>query len=382
MAENISILGSTGSIGTQTLDVVRLHNKLSVKALSAYGNIDLLEKQIREFKPELAAVVEESKYNDLKTRVADTSTKVVCGFDGLCECAAVNSTDTVVTSVVGMIGLVPTLIAIEAGKNIALANKETLVAGGELVMKAAKEKGINIYPVDSEHSAIFQCLQASGRKENLKKIILTASGGPFFGKSKEFLENVSVEMALNHPNWSMGKKVTIDSATMMNKGLEFIEAKWLFDMEPENIDILVHKQSIVHSLIEFKDNSVLAQLGVPDMRIPIQYALTYPDREISPVEELDLAEICNLSFYKPDYEVFECIDICRQAIKMGGLHPAAANSANEQAVKLFLDRRIKFNDIPVLVRKAMENAKDKKDITVDDIFETQKLSEQFVLDNI
>ena len=382
MAENISILGSTGSIGTQTLDVVRLHNKFSVKALSAYGNIDLLEKQIREFKPELAAVVEESKYNDLKTRVADTSTKVVCGFDGLCECAAVNSADTVVTSVVGMIGLVPTLIAIEAGKNIALANKETLVAGGELVMKAAKEKGINIYPVDSEHSAIFQCLQAAGRKENLKKIILTASGGPFFGKSKEFLENVSVEMALNHPNWSMGKKVTIDSATMMNKGLEFIEAKWLFDMEPENIDILVHKQSIVHSLIEFKDNSVLAQLGVPDMRIPIQYALTYPDREISPVEELDLAEICNISLYKPDYEVFECIDICRQAIKMGGLHPAAANSANEQAVKLFLDRRIKFNDIPVLVRKAMENAKDKKDITVDDIFETQKLSEQFVLDNI
>lgn len=383
MAKNISILGSTGSIGTQTLDVIRLHSdKFCVSALTAYGNTELLEQQTREFKPNIICICDTDKFSELKLRVADLPVKVVCGFDGLCECATETQADTVLTSVVGMIGLIPTLKAIEAGKNIALANKETLVAGGELVMRAAKKKGVNIYPVDSEHSAIFQCLQACGKKKDLKRIILTASGGPFFGKDRQFLENVTVAQALNHPNWSMGKKVTIDSATMMNKGLEFIEAKWLFDMEPKDIDILVHRESIVHSLIEFQDNSVLAQLGEPDMRIPIQYALTYPDRFVSPVKQLDLSELCTLTFYKPDYDTFKCINICKDAITKGGLHPVAANSANEEAVKLFLEEKIKFNDIPILVRSAMESAQEKADITVQDIFETERKSRELVRNSL
>ena len=381
MTHKLSILGSTGSIGTQALDVVRMRG-MKITALCAYKNTDLLEKQAREFGPNLVAVYDENCYQDLKMRLADTSVKVEAGFDGLCACATENECDTVLTSVVGMIGLVPTLKAIEAGKNIALANKETLVAGGELVMRAAKQKGIHIYPVDSEHSAIFQCLQSSPRESALKRIILTASGGPFFGKSAKELEAVTKEQALNHPNWSMGQKVTIDSATMMNKGLEFIEAKWLFDLTPEQIDIVVHRESIVHSMIEFQDNSIIAQMGVPDMRIPIQYALTYPERYPSPVSQLSFKDYSKLTFFEPDYNTFKCINICRDAIKKGGVYPAAANGANEAAVSLFLNDKIRFYEIPFVVREAMEKAPQIKDISLDDIFEADKTARNYVLEHI
>ena len=381
MTHKLSILGSTGSIGTQALDVVRMRG-MKITALCAYKNTDLLEKQAREFQSNLVSVYDETLYQDLKTRLADTSVKVEAGFDGLCSCATENECDTVLTSVVGMIGLVPTLKAIESGKNIALANKETLVAGGELVMRAAKQKGIHIYPVDSEHSAIFQCLQSSPRESALKRIILTASGGPFFGKSAKELEAVTKDQALNHPNWSMGQKVTIDSATMMNKGLEFIEAKWLFDLTPEQIDIVVHRESIVHSMIEFQDNSIIAQMGVPDMRIPIQYALTYPERYPSPVSQLSFSDYSKLTFFEPDYNTFKCINICRDAIKKGGVYPAAANGANEAAVSLFLNDKIRFYEIPFVVREAMEKASQIKDISLDDIFEADKTARNYVLEHI
>ena len=381
MTHKLSILGSTGSIGTQALDVVRMRG-MSITALCANKNTDLLEKQAREFCPNLVSVYDENKYNDLKTRLADTSIKLEAGFDGLCACATENECDTVLTSVVGMIGLVPTIKAIEAGKNIALANKETLVAGGELVMRAAKQKGINIFPVDSEHSAIFQCLQSSPRESALKRIILTASGGPFFGKTADELKAVTKEQALNHPNWSMGQKVTIDSATMMNKGLEFIEAKWLFDLEPEQIDIVVHRESIVHSMIEFQDNSIIAQLGVPDMRIPIQYALTYPERYASPVSQLDFKDYSKLTFFEPDYNTFKCIDICRDAIKKGGVYPAAANGANEAAVSLFLNDKIRFYEIPTVVREAMEQASKIDNMSLNDIFNADKAARNYVLEHI
>ena len=381
MTHKLSILGSTGSIGTQALDVVRMRG-MKITALCAYKNTDLLEKQAREFGPNLVSVYDETLYQDLKTRLADTPVTVEAGFEGLCACATENECDTVLTSVVGMIGLVPTLKAIEAGKNIALANKETLVAGGELVMRAAKQKGIHIYPVDSEHSAIFQCLQSSPRESALKRIILTASGGPFFGKSAKELEAVTKEQALNHPNWSMGQKVTIDSATMMNKGLEFIEAKWLFDLTPEQIDIVVHRESIVHSMIEFQDNSIIAQMGVPDMRIPIQYALTYPERYPSPVSQLSFKDYSKLTFFEPDYNTFKCINICRDAIKKGGVYPAAANGANEAAVSLFLNDKIRFYEIPFVVREAMEKAPQIKDISLDDIFEADKTARNYVLEHI
>ncbi len=303
MTKVLSVLGSTGSIGTQSLDVARKRD-YRISALAAFSNVDLIEKQIREFKPEIAALVDEKAAADLKVRVADTPVKVYSGVDGVCECACEKTCDTVLNSVVGMAGLKPTLSAIDAKKKIALANKETLVAGGKLVYEKANENGVDILPVDSEHSAIFQCLQGCHDKKQLKKIILTASGGPFFGKTIDELKNVTVSDALKHPNWSMGAKITIDSATMMNKGLELIEAVWLFGMKPEDIDIVVHRQSIIHSLIEFDDNSVLAQLGLPDMRIPIQYALTYPDRFESPVGELNLAKCGELTFFEPDYDPF------------------------------------------------------------------------------
>ncbi|MBR2589445.1 MAG: 1-deoxy-D-xylulose-5-phosphate reductoisomerase [Clostridia bacterium] len=381
MTKNLSILGSTGSIGTQAIDVVRMRG-MAITALCANKNTALLEQQAREFKPALVAVFDKDKYSELKLRLADTDIQIEAGFDGLCACAVEKNCDTVLTSVVGMIGLVPTLKAIEAGKNIALANKETLVAGGELVMRAAKENGIHIYPVDSEHSAIFQCLQSSPRKQALKRIILTASGGPFFGKSEEELKTVTKAQALNHPNWSMGQKVTIDSATMMNKGLEFIEAKWLFDLNPSQIDIVVHRESIVHSMIEFNDNSIIAQLGVPDMRIPIQYALTYPERYASPVAQLSFKDYSTLTFFEPDYNTFKCIDICRDAIKKGGVYPAAANGANEAAVKLFLEDKIDFYDIAFVVREAMQKAQAKRNITIDDIFDADKCARECVLNSI
>lgn len=378
--KTLSILGSTGSIGTQSLDVCRMHS-YSVKCLTANTDVDKMEEQIREFKPELVCMMNEDAAQDLKTRVADTNVKVTCGMQGLIECATYQGADTVLNSVVGMIGLMPTLEAIKAKKTIALANKETLVAGGSLVTSLAKENGVSILPVDSEHSAIFQALQGSPSKDAVKKIILTASGGPFFGKTLNELQNVTPQDALKHPNWNMGAKITIDSATMMNKGLEFIEAKWLFDMPNDAIEIVVHRESVVHSAIVYKDNSVIAQLGVPDMRIPIQYALTYPQREESPVKELSLADYGTLTFFEPDYKTFKCIDVCKKAIEMGGLHPAAANGANEESVKLFLNGKIKFTDIAYLNEEAMLNAADKSDFTLSDVLEADRIAREFVINN-
>jgi 1-deoxy-D-xylulose-5-phosphate reductoisomerase len=326
----------------------------------------------------MAALVDEKAAADLKIKLADMSVKVLSGLDGVCECAREETCDTVLNSVVGMAGLKPTLAAIEAKKKIALANKETLVAGGKLVYENAEKYGVDILPVDSEHSAIFQCLQGCYDKKQLKKLILTASGGPFFGKTIDELKNVTVENALKHPNWSMGAKITIDSATMMNKGLELIEAVWLFKMKPEDIDIVVHRESIVHSLIEFDDNSVLAQLGLPDMRIPIQYALTYPDRFPSPVGELNLAKCGSLTFFEPDYDTFKCINLCRKAITMGGLFPAAVNSANEQANKMFREGKIGFLDIYERSASVLEKIPTYEDYTYDDVMEIDSLARELV----
>ncbi len=377
MDKNISILGSTGSIGTQTLDVCRMHG-YKIKCLTANSNVELMEKQAREFKPELVCMMNEKSAAQLKAKLADTDIKITAGMDGLIECAVYKGADTVLNSVVGMIGLRPTLEAIMAKKTIALANKETLVAGGRLVTGLAKEYGVSILPVDSEHSAIFQAMQGSPRKSAVKKIILTASGGPFFGKTFKELESVTPSQALKHPNWNMGAKITIDSATMMNKGLEFIEAKWLFDMKNEDIEIVIHRESVVHSAIVYQDNSMIAQLGVPDMRIPIQYALTYPERLPSPVEPLSLADYGKLTFFEPDYDTFGCINVCKKAIEMGGLHPAAANGANEESVKLFLDGKIKFTDIAYLNGEAMLKAPDKKDFTLDDVLEADRAAREYV----
>lgn len=378
--KNLSILGSTGSIGTQSLDVCRMH-AYSVKCLTANTDVKKMEAQIREFNPELVCMMNEDAAEDLKTRVADLPVKVTCGMQGLIECATYSGADTVLNSVVGMIGLLPTIEAIKAKKTIALANKETLVAGGSLVIRLAKENGVSILPVDSEHSAIFQALRGCPSKDAVKKIILTASGGPFFGKTLSELEDVTPADALKHPNWNMGAKITIDSATMMNKGLEFIEAKWLFDMPNDAIEIVVHRESVVHSAIVYKDNSVIAQLGVPDMRIPIQYALTYPAREESPVQELSLADYGKLTFFEPDYKTFKCIDVCKKAIALGGLHPAAANGANEESVKLFLNGKIKFTDIAYLNEEAMFNAPDKTDFTLSDVLEADRIAREFVIHN-
>ncbi len=376
MKHNLSVLGSTGSIGTQTLDVAEKLG-LNVRALTANSNIDLLEKQIRKFKPELAVVFREDKAAELRDNIKDTSTKVLAGMDGLIAAATLDSADLVLNSVVGMVGLQPTIAAAEAKKDIALANKETLVAGGDLVTDAVRRNGIRLLPVDSEHSAIFQCLQGNKRAQ-LKKIILTASGGPFFGKTRDELKNVTVENALNHPNWAMGAKITVDSATMMNKGLELIEAVWLFKVKPEDIDIVVHRESIVHSAVEYDDNSVIAQLGVPDMRIPIQYALTYPERFESPVEELNLAQIGKLTFYNPDYSTFSCINLCKKAISMGGLMPAAVNSANEQANLMFRKGEIGFLEIAERVERVFGRVPEYTDYTLDDVMEIDALSREIV----
>lgn len=375
MTENLSILGSTGSIGKQSLDVCRKCG-YGVKALTAFSSVDEIEKQAREFKPEKVALVDEKAAADLKIKLADTDIKVLGGMDGVCECAEIQSADTVLNSVVGMAGLKPTLTAIYAGKKIALANKETLVAGGQLVMSEAKKHGVEILPVDSEHSAIFQCLQGKPTNKALKKIILTASGGPFFGKTAEELRDVTVEKALKHPNWSMGAKITIDSATMMNKGLELIEAVWLFSVKPDDVDIVVHRESIVHSAVEYDDNSVIAQLGLPDMRIPIQYALTYPERFESPVGELSLSQIGKLTFFEPDYETFRCINLCRKAINMGGLYPAAVNSANEQANLMFRQGKIGFLDIADRVEAVLEKTPHYDNYTFEDILESDKFARE------
>lgn len=375
MTENLSILGSTGSIGKQSLDVCRKCG-YGVKALTAFSSVDEIEKQAREFKPEKVALVDKKAAADLKIKLADTDIKVLGGMDGVCECAEIQSADTVLNSVVGMAGLKPTLTAIYAGKKIALANKETLVAGGQLVMSEAKKHGVEILPVDSEHSAIFQCLQGKPTNKALKKIILTASGGPFFGKTADELRDVTVEKALKHPNWSMGAKITIDSATMMNKGLELIEAVWLFSVKPDDVDIVVHRESIVHSAVEYDDNSVIAQLGLPDMRIPIQYALTYPERFESPVGELSLSQIGKLTFFEPDYETFRCINLCRRAINMGGLYPAAVNSANEQANLMFRQGKIGFLDIADRVEAVLEKTPHYDNYTFEDILEIDKFARE------
>lgn len=379
--KGIALLGSTGSIGTQSLDVCRMHG-YRVVCLTANRRVDLMEAQIREFRPDLVSMMDPVAADDLRTRVADTGTKVLSGMDGLIECATYSGADTVLNAVVGMVGLQPTLAAIQAKKTLALANKETLVAGGHLVTNTAKAYGVDILPVDSEHSAIFQCLQGSPEKGAVKKLILTASGGPFFGKTLAELENVTAADALKHPNWDMGAKITIDSATMMNKGLEFIEAKWLFDMPIDAIDIVVHRESVVHSAIVYQDNSVIAQLGVPDMRIPIQYALTYPQRLPSPVQELSLVDYGKLTFYAPDYDTFRCINVCKDAITAGGLRPAAANGANEESVRLFLNGKIKFTDIAVLNRAAMEACPQVADYTLDDVLQADRAARDYVIEAV
>ena len=359
---NISILGSTGSIGTQALDVCRRMGYKPV-ALTANNNIDIIEKQIREFKPEIAVMANETAANGLKIRVADTDTRVYSGVDGVCAAAAFDNADIVLNSLVGMAGLVPTLSAIIAKKKIALANKETLVAGGDFVMRAAAENGVDILPVDSEHSAIFQCLQGVADNK-IKKLLLTASGGPFFGKTRDELQNVTKSDALRHPNWDMGAKITIDSATMMNKGFEVIEAMHLFGVIPSQIEVVVHRESIIHSAVQFADNSIIAQLGLPDMRLPIQYALTYPERLDMPGDGLDLAALSKMSFYKPDLSAFGCLDICMKAAAVGGLKCCAVNAANEVAVSLFLQDKIRFLQIEQIARFAYEyqNKTDYSDI--------------------
>lgn len=373
--KNIVILGSTGSIGTQTLDVCRMHG-FDVRALSAGSNTELLEKQAREFHPEYVCIFNENAFSDMKQRLSDTNVKVLCGMEGLCELARLDC-DIVVNSVVGMVGLVPTLEAAKAGNDIALANKETLVAGGRLVTDCIKQNNVQLLPIDSEHSAIFQCLIGAGENRP-SKILLTASGGPFYGKTRDDLRKVTVEQALKHPNWSMGAKITIDSATLMNKGLELIEAVRLFDVRPEQVEIVVHRQSIIHSAVEFEDGAVIAQLGSADMRIPIQLALTYPERLPSPAKKLSLFDVGQLTFGRADEGTFTCLAAAKKAISLEGNAPCIVNSANEAAVALFLDSKIKFLDIGDVVNGALETVKFIALPTLEDILDTRRAAEEYV----
>ena len=373
--KNIVILGSTGSIGTQTLDVCRMHG-FGVKALSAGSNVELLEKQAREFRPEYVCIFHEEYYPDMKQRLSDTDIKVLCGMDGLFELARLEC-DIVVNSVVGMVGLVPTLEAAKAGNDIALANKETLVAGGKLVTDCVKQNHVRLLPIDSEHSAIFQCLMGAGENRPAK-ILLTASGGPFYGKTRDELADVTVEQALKHPNWSMGAKITIDSATLMNKGLELIEAVRLFDVKPEQVEIIVHRQSIIHSAVEFEDGAVIAQLGSADMRIPIQLALTYPARLPSPAKKLSFFDIGQLTFGRADENTFSCLAAAKKAIAMDGNAPCIVNSANEAAVALFLKKKIRFLDIGEVVNEALDSVPFIPEPTLDDILSTRDAAGEYV----
>lgn len=370
--KKVSILGSTGSIGTQTLDVIdRQYNDFCVCGLAANKNIKLLSEQIRKYKPLKAAVYDTSLYAELKSSVSDCATKILCGEEGVREVSADTGADVVLSAIVGIAGLLPTLDAIDNGIDIALANKETLVTAGKLVTEKAKKKGVKLLPVDSEHSAIFQCLNGEKQKY-VRRIILTASGGPFFGKKIDELKNVTVQDALNHPNWSMGSKITIDSATLMNKGLEFIEAKWLFDVAPDNIDIIVHRQSVIHSMVEFTDGSVLAQMGKPDMRTPISVALNYPEREIYNSQPVDFTEFGSLTFDKPDYNTFKCLSLAIESLNSGGTAPAFLNGANEAAVSLFLTGEIGFLDIGNLIADAMKLHKNTFDYDLNDVLLADK----------
>ena len=376
--KKIAILGSTGSIGTQTLEVVRENGDIEVLGLAAGSNIKMLEEQIREFHPQIVAVWSEEKADELRVNVADTDTKIVAGMDGLLEVATMKGTEILVTAVVGMIGIRPTIEAIKVGKDIALANKETLVTAGHIIMPLAKKMGVSILPVDSEHSAIFQCLQDRESAKSLTKILLTASGGPFFGMKTEELRGKTKADALRHPNWNMGAKITIDSATLMNKGLELIEAVWLFGLPPEKIQIVVQRQSIVHSAVQYSDNSIIAQLGVPDMRIPIQYALTYPARVPGVVPELDFTTLKLLTFDVADEETFRCLAACKKAIKKGGLGPCAANGANEEAVRLFLEDKIGFLDIGRLVEAVVDSDSFGGSYSLADVYECDRMARAFV----
>ncbi|TCO79908.1 1-deoxy-D-xylulose-5-phosphate reductoisomerase [Marinisporobacter balticus] len=374
----ISILGSTGSIGTQTLDVVRNNKeKFNIVGLSANNNIDLLEKQIKEFHPVAVSVMNEKKALELKKRLGNIKTKVFYGLDGLTTIATLEASDLIVTAVVGMIGLIPTIEAIKCKKDIALANKETLVTAGEIVMKEAKRNNVAILPVDSEHSAIFQCLMGYTLKD-IRRIILTASGGPFRGYKKAQLQDVTVKEALNHPKWNMGKKISIDSATLMNKGLEIIEAKWLFDLSLDQIDVVIHPQSIIHSMVEYKDSSVIAQMGYPDMRVPIQFALTYPSRTKNNYKKLNLLEVATLTFEKPDRDTFPCLNLAYEALRIGGSLPTVLNAANEELVALFIQQRIGFYDIPRIVELALEKHDVQYELTIDEIIQMDRWARNFV----
>ncbi len=373
--KKIAILGSTGSIGTQTLEVVRANGDIGVVALTAGKNVDLLEKQIREFRPKFAAIWKEKDAKELKERLTDIHCEIGFGMEGLIQAAVIAEADVVVTAVVGMIGIEPTVAAIEAGKDIALANKETLVCAGHIIMPLAKEKKVQILPVDSEHSAIFQCLQ--GNEDNpIEKILLTASGGPFRGYTKSQLEKVTLQDALHHPNWSMGKKITIDSSTMVNKGLEVIEAKWLFSVEPENIQVVVQPQSIIHSMVQFQDGGVMAQLGTPDMKLSIQYALYYPNRRKLLGERLDFTRLSEITIARPDMEVFEGLKYAFEACKIGGSMPTVLNAANEYAVAKFLDGKIRYVDITRMIRTAMDHHKLIQNPSVCDILNIQLETEK------
>lgn len=375
--KKIAILGSTGSIGTQTLEVVKEHGDIEVVALACGGNIRLLEEQIRQFQPKLAAVWTEKSAKELKEHIQDLDVKVVAGMDGLLEVAEYPEADMIVTAIVGMLGVRPTIAAIEAGKDIALANKETLVTAGHIIMPLAKKKGVSILPVDSEHSAIFQSRQ--GEMQNkIRKILLTASGGPFRGRTIDQLKNIQVEDALKHPNWEMGRKITIDSSTLVNKGLEVMEAKWLFDVELDQIQVVVHPQSVVHSAVEYEDGAVIAQLGTPDMRLPIQYALYYPNRRTLSGEKLDLFAIRELTFEEPDLENFRGLALAFEAMKKGGNIPTAFNAANEKAVALFLERKIGYPDITEIIGAAMEHCHYIPEPDVDEILATEQEAYEFI----
>lgn len=375
--KKIAILGSTGSIGTQTLEVVRANGDLQVTALSAGSNISMLEEQIREFKPIYAVVYEEEKAKELKIKVADTDVKVLSGMEGLLTIASMKESDILVTAIVGMIGIRPTIAAIKAKKDIALANKETLVTAGHIIMKLAKEYGVNILPVDSEHSAIFQCLNGERHRE-IDKLLITASGGPFRGRTKEQLQNVTVADALKHPNWAMGRKITIDSSTLVNKGLEVMEAKWLFDVSFDKIEVVVQPQSVIHSMIQFVDGGIMAQLGTPDMRLPIQYALYYPERRSLDGERLDFAKLKSLTFEAPDVKNFPALSMAYEAGRVGGSMPTVFNAANERAVAKFLDEKIAYLEIIEIIKECMEQHKVIGDPTVEEILETERWTYEFI----